>query len=207
MPDSNNESTVLQISKAPTWQAVRLPLRMRILETTRRLGETSVTELAHAVGLNRTALYFHLRHLEKAGLLVSRSGEATPGRRGKRPRYYRTAVNEVSFPIDSDSKKDMQRVVDFYRPWFSESRAASLDAKCPGGFSAKRLSMHWENLTEDEVTRIKSLCNEVEDIMRRARSRANSTRKAPTATHHLAMLFTPIEGHVMPGPEVKFKLK
>jgi DNA-binding transcriptional ArsR family regulator len=207
MPDSTSETPILQLSKAQHWQAVRLPLRLRIFETARRLGEASVTELAHAVGLNRTALYFHLRHLERAGLLVSRAGEATPGRRGKRPRYYRATAVDITFPIDGDAKRDLQRTSEFLRPWLNESRAVATDMKTAGGLSAKRVLLQWENLTEEEVARIKNICGEVEDIFRRARNRANSTRKAPTASHHLALVFSAVEGHVMPGPDVKFKVK
>jgi len=205
MPDTSSESPNLHLTKAPTWQAVKLPLRLRILETTRRLGETSVTELAQAVGLNRTALYFHLRLLERSGLLVSRAGEPTPGRRGKRPRYYRASVSELAFPIDGDGKRGQQRAIDLLRPWFSESRAALLDPKSSGGMVGKRIALHWEAFTDDEVSRIRAVLGELEDVVRRARNRANSTRKAPAATHHLAVAFTPVEGHVMPGPEMRFK--
>jgi len=199
-----NEAPNMQITRAQMWQAVRLPLRLRILETARRLGESSVTELAQAVGLNRTALYFHLRHLEKAGLLTSRAGEPTPGRRGKRPRYYRATVSELVFPVDLDAKRDATRVADFYKPWLAESRATVLD---PKGGAGRRVAIAWENFTDDEVARIKSICNELDDVVKRARNRANSTRKAPTASHHLSIVFTPVEGHVMPGPDVRFKTK
>jgi len=205
MSDSSSESVRPQLSRAPVWQGVRLPLRMRIFEAARRLGETSVTELAQAVGLNRTALYFHLRHLEKAGLLVSRAGEATPGRRGKRPRYYRVTTQEIVFPVDASAKRDVQRVVELYRPWLAESRLAVLDQRSPGGMPAKRVSVHWESLSDDEISRVRSLCNELEDVMRRARNRSNNARKAPAANMHVAMLVTPIDGHVMPGPEMKIK--
>jgi DNA-binding transcriptional ArsR family regulator len=205
MSDSTAESTKLQLSRAPVWQGIRLPLRLRIFEAARRLGETSVTELAQAVGLNRTALYFHLRHLEKAGLLVSRAGEPTPGRRGKRPRYYKVSTEELVVPVDADSKRENQRVVDFMRPWLNESRLTALDARSPGGIAAKKLAMHWESLSDDEMNRVRSLCNELEDIMRRARARANNSRKAPVANVHVAMLICPIDGHVMPGPDIKFK--
>lgn len=203
MPE-HNESPNMQISRSPLWQAIRLPLRLRILETTRRLGETSVTELAQAVGLNRTALYFHLRQLEKAGLLISRAGEATPGRRGKRPRYYRANVGELAINVDPDSKKETQRLAEFYRPWLAESRAQALSLK-GGGPASRRIALHWENFTDDEVGRIRALCNELDEIAKRARARANNSRKAPGATHHVAMIFTPVEGQVMPGPEVRVK--
>lgn len=207
MTASTLEAPTMNLSRAPMWQAVRLPLRMRIFETARRLGEASVTELAQAVGLNRTALYFHLRHLERAGLLTSRAGEPTPGRRGKRPRYYRATTQDVSFPVESDSKRDGQKVAEFLKPWLAESRAVALDSRSAGGMAAKRVALHWENFTDDEASRIRSLCNEMEDIVRRARNRANSTRKAPTASHHLAVVFSPVDGHVMPGPEIRFKMK
>ena len=205
MSDSSSDSVRPQLSRAPVWQGVRLPLRMRIFEAARRLGETSVTELAQAVGLNRTALYFHLRHLEKAGLLTSRAGEPTPGRRGKRPRYYSVTTQDVVFPVDAGSKRDMQRVVDFYRPWLTESRIAALDARSPGGLAAKRFSIHWESLSEDEISRVKSICGELDEIMRRARNRSNNARKAPAANMHVALVMTPIDGHVMPGPDMKIK--
>lgn len=194
----------MQINRAPIWQAVRLPLRLRILETARRLGETSVTELAQAVGLNRTALYFHLRHLEKAGLLVSRAGEATPGRRGKRPRYYKATVSDVSLSVDLDSKREAQRLAEFFRPWLVESRTLALSQKA-GGIGARKIALHWENFTEEEAGRIRALCSEVDEIARRARARANNSRKAPSATHHVAMIFAPVDGNVMPGPEIKVR--
>lgn len=204
MPETQTESPNMQLSRTQLWAAVRLPLRLRILETARRLGETSVTELAQAVGLNRTALYFHLRHLERAGLLTSRPGAPTPGRRGKRPRYYRCAISDLTLEIEPDSKRDQQRLVDFYRPWLAESRATALDRRA-GGVASRRIGLHWENFTDEEASRIRSLCSEIEEIARRARNRANSTRKAPAASHHVAVIFAPIEGQVMPGPEIKLK--
>jgi DNA-binding transcriptional ArsR family regulator len=205
MSDSSSDHVRPQLSRAPVWQGVRLPLRMRIFEAARRLGETSVTELAQAVGLNRTALYFHLRHLEKAGLLTSRAGEPTPGRRGKRPRYYRVTTQDIVFPVDAGAKRDMQRVVELYRPWLTESRLAVLDQRSPGGMHAKRLSIHWENLTDDEILRVKNLCGELDEIMRRARNRSNNARKAPVANMHVAFVMTPVDGHVMPGPDIRIK--
>jgi DNA-binding transcriptional ArsR family regulator len=203
MPESTEQPN-MQISRSPLWQAIRLPLRLRILETTRRLGETSVTELAEAVGLNRTALYFHLRQLEKAGLLVSRAGAPTPGRRGKRPRYYRAVGGELTLGVDADSKRDLQRLADFYRPLLAESRATALSFKS-GGVAARKISLYWENFTDDEVARIRALATELEEIAKRARARANNSRKAPSATHHAAFIFAPVEGHVMPGPDVRVK--
>jgi DNA-binding transcriptional ArsR family regulator len=204
MPDTQTESPNMQISRTQLWQAVRLPLRLRILETARRLGETSVTELAQAVGLNRTALYFHLRHLEKAGLLVSRAGAPTPGRRGKRPRYYRCTVADMTIEMDGDSKRDQQRLADFYRPWLTESRATALERRA-GGVASRRISLHWENFTDEEVSRLRALCGEIDELARRARSRANTSRKAPAATHHIGVIFAAVDGQVMPGPEIKVK--
>ncbi|MFM7052748.1 MAG: ArsR/SmtB family transcription factor [Planctomycetota bacterium] len=197
----------MSITRAPVWQAVRLPLRMRIFETARRLGECSVTELAQAVGLNRTALYFHLRHLERAGLLTSRAGEPTPGRRGKRPRYYRVTAQEIVFPIEGDSKRDAQRVAEFLRPWTSESRAVALNTKGPGGIAGRRVATHWENFSDDEIARIRSLCGEIEEVVRRARNRANSSRKAPAANFHIGFVCAPVDDGAMPGPEIRFKTR
>ena len=205
MAESNSEAPVLQLTKLQTWQSVRLPLRLRIFETARRLGEASVTELAEAVGLNRTALYFHLRHLERIGLLASRSGEPTPGRRGKRPRYYKTTVQEIAFPIDNDAKRDSQKAADFMRSWLKDCALEMMDMKTPGGLAAKRVSLNWENFTDDEIGRLRSMHTEMEDIVRRARNRSNSTRKAPSANLHVGFVLTPIADHVMPGPAISFK--
>ena len=199
------EGAKLVLTRTSIWQGVRLPLRLRIFEAARRLGESSVTELAEAVGLNRTALYFHLRQLEKAGILTSRGGEPTPGRRGKRPRSYSATMQDLQFPIEASSKRDNQRASDLCRPWLTESRATALSNKTPGGFQAKRIAFHWEHLNDDEIARVRSIAGEIDDIMRRARSRSNNARKAPVANIHVAMIVTPVDGHVMPGPDIKFK--
>ncbi len=195
----------MQLTRTQLWSAMRLPLRLRIFETARRLGEASVTELAQAVGLNRTALYFHLRHLERAGLLISRSGEPTPGRRGKRPRYYRTSVQEIVFPVDNDSKRESQKASDFLRNWLSDSRIDIMDIRTPGGIAGKRVNLAWENFTDDEIGRIRSINGEVEEIVRRARNRSNSTRKAPSANFHVGFVCTPIADGTMPNPAMAFK--
>ena len=205
MAETTIEAPNMQLTRTQLWSAMRLPLRLRIFETARRLGEASVTELAEAVGLNRTALYFHLRHLERAGLLISRSGEPTPGRRGKRPRYYKTAVQEIVFPVDNDSKRESQKAADFLRNWFTDSRLDIMDIKTPGGLAAKRIGLSWENFTDDEIGRIRAIYTEVVEIVRRARNRSNSTRKAPSANFHVGFVYTPIADGTMPNPSMQFK--
>jgi len=114
-------------------------------------------------------------------------------------------VQDLHFPIDASAKREVQRVGELMKPWLVESRAAALDARAPGGFQSKRIALHWENLNDDEIARVRSLCGELDEIMRRARNRSNTARKAPAANIHVAMIVAPVDGHVMPGPEMKFK--
>jgi hypothetical protein len=110
----------------------------------------------------------------------------------------------MTIEMDGDSKRDQQRLSDFYRPWLTESRATALERRS-GGVAGRRISLHWESFTEEEVSRLRALCGEIDELARRARSRANSSRKAPAATHHIGVIFTAVDGQVMPGPEIKVK--
>lgn len=70
------------------------PLRLRVLELLRRAPQT-VTELAEAIGVARTRLYYHIRLLEGAGLVTVAETRVVAGITEKRYRVtaYRLSVD------------------------------------------------------------------------------------------------------------------
>jgi DNA-binding transcriptional ArsR family regulator len=92
--------------RSEVWRGVHRaladPLRIRLFEALGR-GPRSVKELAAEVGLPPDRIYYHLRHLERAGIV-----EVADYRRsqsGKAERVYRRA--EVEPPSDTSSPEEM----------------------------------------------------------------------------------------------------
>ena len=56
------------------------PLRQQVVATVAELGECSISELASELGCPADSLYYHVRKLAKAGLLLSGGKRATDGR-------------------------------------------------------------------------------------------------------------------------------
>jgi len=68
------------IEKADQLELLASPVRQNILDSLESMGPSSVTELARAVGLSADSLYYHVKKLTTAGLIVE-SGTRPSDRR------------------------------------------------------------------------------------------------------------------------------
>jgi DNA-binding transcriptional ArsR family regulator len=108
--------------------------RQELVDTLAGMGTVSVAELATALGRPADALYFHLRALQKAGL-VRRAGYRTRG--GRQEALFRTAASELRLqyrPRDAANRAGVTRIVgsmlrlgtrDFTRAMLREDVAVS----------------------------------------------------------------------------------
>ena len=89
MPDTDTEAPALSV--AAVVAALAHPLRLRIVAELVG-GREYVSELARRLGMGRPLLHMHLRHLERAGLVVG-SLELSP--EGKAMRFYAVAPFDI----------------------------------------------------------------------------------------------------------------
>src|SRR5262245_3812210 len=68
------------VSRADQLRALRSPLRQEIIDAVAASGPRSVAELAEILGRPADALYYHVRRLQRVGLLVTSGTRRTPGR-------------------------------------------------------------------------------------------------------------------------------
>lgn len=81
--------------------------RQEILDTVEALGTCSVTELAKELGVPADSLYYHVRRLEAAGLLVAR-GERRTARRDET--IYGLCDDSLRVRYDPEDPENVHRV-------------------------------------------------------------------------------------------------
>ena len=87
--------------------ALKAPTRQEIVDTLAPMGDVSVVELAAALGLPADALYYHLRILQKAGLVLD-AGERDTGTR--RESLFRTVAPDMRLAYKPGLKGNAQQV-------------------------------------------------------------------------------------------------
>lgn len=86
-----------EISEPAQLQVLASPLRQEILDLLARTGDAQVSELASLLGRPADSLYYHLRELERVGLVVSSRTRAN-GKRGEM--LFRSAHREPTLLHD-----------------------------------------------------------------------------------------------------------
>jgi DNA-binding transcriptional ArsR family regulator len=89
------------IREAPQLRALASATRQEILDVLARLGRASVAELAGALGRPADGIYYHLRVLQRVGLVVA-EGEGAGG--GRREALFRTPAPEMMLGYDASPK-------------------------------------------------------------------------------------------------------
>src|SRR5437870_2803925 len=98
------------VSRLDQMSALASPVRQELLDVLARLGEASLAELATALGRPADGLYYHVRALERVGLVRDAGSRVVAGRRerlvralapeyalryGSRPPARASAVNTI----------------------------------------------------------------------------------------------------------------
>jgi len=86
-----SKNNAIPIERLPQLKALVSPVRQDIVDTLQSLGTASTTDLAEQLGRPADGLYYHVRALLKAGLVVS-AGNRPQG--GRNEALYRTAAPE-----------------------------------------------------------------------------------------------------------------
>ena len=82
------------VSRPGQLAALASPARQEIVDVLARMGTASVAELAATLGRPADGLYYHVRALQRAGLVVAAASQAGEGRRGQA--RFRTVAPEIA---------------------------------------------------------------------------------------------------------------
>lgn len=111
-------------------RALAAPARQEIVDALEHAGAASVSELAVILARPADALYYHLRVLKRAGLVVE-TAERMPG--GKQRARFRMVAERLHLDYGASRRANLKPLLDFaggmLRLGLRDFRAAALDPK------------------------------------------------------------------------------
>lgn len=158
----------MNIRNPRTIRALASPVRLAILDTLEAIGPCPAAEVASLVGLNVDAVYYHLRMLQRLGLVVSGVGKSAP-RSG--------AVFSVPRPLalaysrDGASASAITKVVGAMLRGALRifSAAFSTSSKLKGARREVWAAQRFSRLTPSQVGHLNRLLNEIVDLLAEGR--------------------------------------
>lgn len=168
------------------------PARLEVVEGLQLAGPSSVAELARRLGRAADSLYYHLRELEKAGVVeVAGRTPAPRGHGGRRGVIYRMCSNVVSagdhHDADASERAALGDVASAVLRLTERNVQLSISGPQPMRPPAELADLPqvgrtkaW--LTPAEVDELGALLGKVDDFLR-ARAEPGTTSNAPGAGH------------------------
>lgn len=162
--------------------------RQEIVDVLEKTGEASVAELAAVLGRPADALYFHLRHLRRAGLVLDAGYRRRGGRKEK---LFRIVAPELQLKYDPSNKHNRKRVTAIVESMF---RLATRDFKrafrFPGVIVSGNRRQLWAlrktgRLSKAEVINVNRA---IKDLVGRVSNRGRSGR-----LYAITVLLTPLD--------------
>jgi DNA-binding transcriptional ArsR family regulator len=98
------EKNRLDLQDAGSLRALSHPARVAAMTHLMQVGDATATELGDLVGLSASAMSYHLRILERAGLV-----ETAPSRGDGRERVWRSLSKGLNMDTDVEAASDLQR--------------------------------------------------------------------------------------------------
>jgi len=169
-------------------RALASPVRQEIVDVLDSGGPIGVAAIAHALGRPPDALYYHVRHLLRVGLLVSAGRRRT---RGREEELFDVAARPVALARRPDARHRQAVhgiVAAMLRLTARQHAAASRRAETDQAIESRAL---WGSrvsgwLTPDDVDRIVGLLHRINATIRRRRRRGGGR------LHAFTFVLTPV---------------
>lgn len=161
-----HEQLVIEIGDRSMWRTLDSPIRMRLFELIRRLGECTIQELSEAAGTNPVNLYYHVRSLEGANLIAPIGHREGVARRA--PVIYAVSHDELVIQFDPESKSDLERVETLQKNWHREGQEC-LGRGTSDSIDTVGFALRWEYLTESERGEVTEMMQRLTELLDRKR--------------------------------------
>jgi len=188
---AKNKRTVSSRTSAPSladraiWNGVRSVRRMEILESIRANGPLTVPELSELFKQESTGLYYHVKLLQQAGLIQP------VGSNGRESFVASQSSVRVKCNLKNPKEsKRLRKIVDGFVATSQETFAS--DSSASGSGQLLR-ALRWENLEASEVSKIKGLQQQIQNILDVAKTRRGRAKKVPQtmANWHVGSFIQP----------------
>ncbi|MBX3390245.1 MAG: helix-turn-helix transcriptional regulator [Phycisphaeraceae bacterium] len=161
------------IAKPAAARALASATRQEIVDALSSAGPSTVARLADLLGRRPDALYFHLRALERVGLVRQRQQQPEDASNGV---VYELPASSVKLDYRSAPRTDLVRVVrNALKLSLREFERECLAARSPGPDGCRVLwggrVMGWVN--ETDLASINSLLDSLHSVLRRGRPGPN----------------------------------
>ena len=165
---------------------------MEIFEVLRSIGPLSVTELGELFRQESTGLYYHIRLLQKAGLVhsVERPGSEA----------FAASVPCVKLKVNLKIAKESKRLGKLVDGFGAASRKSVSSATSPAHRGIALRGLRWENLDASEVARIEKLQRQILEICDQSRSRRGRSKRIDqaNANWHVGCFMTSVGDEQLP---------
>ena len=197
--DAKANEQVIDLSSPRQWNAVKLPLRMGMLEVITASGGVTARDLADVMSMPPSLVHYHLGVLEKVGL-VGISREESKG-----SRVYTTSGNRLVVVHDGKSKIQAERARRLLAARLSHSMKI---IQSNAGDGRSRVLAHWESLTRAEHKEVLKHFDQVDRILARARRRRRRQGLSEQrASSHIVFAVEPVQGVMPPTPRVDLRIR
>ena len=169
------EPLVISVDDRSIWRTLDSPIRMRLLELIRRLGECTIQEPSEAAETNPVNLYYHVRSLESANLISPIGYREGVARRA--PAIYAVNHDEITIEFDPNSPSDLEKVEALQRNWHREAQE-SISQATNNSIDTVEFALRWEYLNRAEREEVSHMLERIIELLNRKRQN-NSTGLEP----------------------------
>lgn len=149
-----------------TWRALRSPLRLRLLEAVGARPRVDARTIAETLGASAPRIYYHLKILLEAGLLVAENDVGRRRARGPEALVYRTSFDDLAaYLARHGGPKELEPIM---QELAAAGVADAIRATARGDGRAR--FMH-ETLTADEIAEVERALGRIAEILDGARGR------------------------------------
>ena len=193
---------VVNVNNRLVWRTLDSPVRMRLLEMIRRLRACTILELSEAAGTNPVNLYYHVRALESADLIVAVGRREGVARRA--PVIYAASHDEIVIEFDPDRPEEVEKIQLLQRNWHREAQESLSGAGC-SSIETTEFALRWEFLSAPERDEIASMMARITELLDRKRTEKSLGEAGTEQLVFVGMQVANCSRDQMPTPRVSIQ--
>ena len=199
---SDDQRLVIDANNQSVWRTLDSPVRMRLLEMIRRLGECTILELSEAAGTNPVNLYYHVRALESAHLIVAVGRREGVARRA--PVIYATSHDEIVIEFDPERPEEVEKIQSLQRNWHREAQDSLAGDGC-SSIETTEFALRWEFLNVQERDEIASMMARITQLLDHKRTEKSLGEGGAEQLVFVGMQVADCSKEQMPTPRVSIQ--